>query len=76
MAARIGWLTAKSVTLPVCHVPYNRPMEGTYLSWLKARAAKVETTVPSAPVIVHQGFWIRSPMKMMSPLRGLLTNTT
>jgi hypothetical protein len=40
------------------------------------RAVKVETTVPRAPAIVHQGFWIRSPMKMMSPLRGLLTNIT
>lgn len=49
---------------------------GTYLSWFKARAVKVETTAPRPPVIVHQGFWIRSPMKMMSPLRGLLTNIT
>lgn len=34
------------------------------LSWLKMRAVKVDTTVPRPPVIVHQGFWIRSPMKM------------
>lgn len=70
------WLTTKSNTSPVCHTPYNRPIESTYLSWLKARAAKVEATVPSAPAIVHQGFWIRSPMKMMNPLRGLLTKIT
>lgn len=57
-------------------MPCNRPRKNTYLSWLKARAAKVEATVPSVPVIVHQGFWIRSPMKMRSPLRGLLTNIT
>lgn len=48
----------------------------TYLSWPRARAVNVDTVVPVQPVSRHQGLWMKSPTKIMSPLRGLLTNIT
>ena len=72
-----SWLVTQAITSPPLYSANPRPAyRGTHLSWLKMRAVKVDTTVPRPPVIIHQGFWIRSPMKMMSPLRGLLANIT
>jgi len=48
----------------------------TYLSWLRASAVNVDTIIPVQPVSVHQGLWTKIPTKMISPLRGLLTNNT
>lgn len=48
----------------------------TYLSWLRTSAVSVDTVVPVQPVSIHQGLWMKSPTKMISPLRGLLTNIT
>lgn len=49
---------------------------GTYLSWLRMRAVKVDTTVPKQPEMAHQGFWTKRPRTMRMPLRGLFTNIT
>lgn len=49
---------------------------GTYLSWLRMRAVKVDTTVPKQPDTAHQGFWTKRPRTMRMPLRGLFTNIT
>lgn len=52
-------------------------MQGTtYLSWLRASAVNVDTVIPVQPVSIHHGVWMKIPTKMISPLRGLLTNIT
>lgn len=48
----------------------------TYLSWLRMRAVKVDTTVPKQPEMAHQGFCTKRPRMMRMPLRGLFTNIT
>lgn len=48
----------------------------TYLSWLRANAVNVDTVVPVQPVSIHHGLWMKRPTKMISPLKGLLTNIT
>lgn len=49
---------------------------GTYLSWLRMRAVKVDATMPTQPEMAHQGFCTKRPRAMRRPLRGLFTNIT
>ena len=69
----------------VAHGPRRKPplalclslrAPGTYLSWLRMRAVKVDTTVPKQPDTAHQGFWTKRPRTMRMPLTGLFTNIT
>lgn len=49
---------------------------GTYLSWLRMRAVKVDAIMPTQPEMAHQGFCTKRPRAMRRPLRGLFTNIT
>lgn len=49
---------------------------GTYLSWLRMRAVRVDITFPRQPEMAHQGFCTKRPRMMSMPLRGLFTNIT
>jgi hypothetical protein len=40
------------------------------------RAVRVDTMIPRQPEMAHQGFWMKRPMIMRMPLRGLFTNIT
>lgn len=64
------------ISQPWTFIKCMRTGGATYLSWLRASAVNVDTVVPVQPVSIHQGLWMKSPTKMISPLRGLLTNIT